>query len=69
MIVSKDRRPKVTLKPGMRLQVISTKLVGPDLKRIKNIGARLCGGGGNCMALIDIGSDVINPATRSGRGR
>jgi hypothetical protein len=70
-IVSDDKSPTVTVKPGMRLNVVSTVLVGPDLKRIRNIGARLCGGSGTCMALVDIGSDVINPApkVRSGRGR
>jgi hypothetical protein len=65
MIVSDDRRPKVELAPGMKLHVGSTMLVGPDLKRIKNIAARLCAGGGTCMALIDIGGDVINPPTRA----
>jgi hypothetical protein len=50
---------------------VSTVLVAPDLKRIRNIGARLCGGSGTCMALVDIGSDVINPAPniRTGRRR
>ena len=68
-IVSDEKNPKVALKPGMRLDVVSTVLVGPDLKRIRNIGARLCGGGGTCMALVDLGTDVINPAPKaSGRG-
>ena len=60
-IASDEKAPRVRLKPGMRLDVISTVLVGPDLKRLKNIGARLCGGSGTCMALVDIGSDVIDP--------
>lgn len=70
-IVSDEKSPSVALKPGMRLNVVSTVLVGPDLKRIRNIGARLCGGSGTCMALVDIGSDVINPApnVRTGRRR
>lgn len=67
-IVSKDKKPRVPLKPGMRLDVVSTVLVGPDLKRAKNIGARLCGGSGTCMALVDLGSDVINPARGTRRG-
>jgi hypothetical protein len=68
-IVSDDKSPSVSLKPGMRLNVVSTVLVAPDLKRIRNIGARLCGGSGTCMALIDIGSDVINPDPTVRRGR
>jgi hypothetical protein len=52
----------------MRLDVVSTVLVGPDLKRGKNIGERLCGGSGTCMALVDLGSDVINPARGTRRG-
>ena len=68
-IVSDAKSPSVALKPGMRLNVVSTVLVGPDLKRIRNIGARLCGGSGTCMALVDIGSDVINPATVRSGGR
>lgn len=67
-IVSDEKRPSVALKPGMRLDVVSTVLVGPDLKRIRNIGARLCGGSGTCMALVDIGSDVINPAPQGRSG-
>lgn len=68
-IVSDEKSPSVALKPGMQLNVVSTVLVGPDLKRIKNIGARLCGGSGTCMALVDIGSDVINPAPVRSGGR
>jgi hypothetical protein len=66
-IVSKDKAPRVPLKPGMRLDVVSTVLLGPDLKRAKALGARLCGGSGTCMALVDLGSDVINPAPRTRR--
>jgi hypothetical protein len=68
-IVSDEKSPSVALKSGMQLNVVSTVLVGPDLKRIRNIGARLCGGSGTCMALVDIGSDVINPAVRGRTGR
>lgn len=66
-IASNEKAPRIRIKPGMRLNVVSTVLVGPDLKRLKNIGARLCGGSGTCMALVDIGSDVINPAPRVAR--
>jgi hypothetical protein len=61
-IVSDEKSPKIALKPGLRLDVVSTTLVGPDLKRLRNIGARLCGGSGTCMALVDVGIDaVVNP--------
>ena len=68
-IVSNDKSPQVALKPGMRLNVVSTVLVGPDMRRIRNIGARLCGGSGTCMALVDLGSEVINPARGAAKGR
>jgi hypothetical protein len=61
-IVSDEKSPSIALKPGMRLDVVSTSLVGPNLKPLRNIGARLCGGSGTCMALVDLGTDVINPA-------
>ena len=61
-IVSDEKSPSIALKPGMRLDVVSTTLVGPDLKPLRNIGARLCGGSGTCMALVDLGTEVINPA-------
>jgi hypothetical protein len=71
-IVSDKKTPQVPIKAGMRLNVTSTMLVGPDLKRVKNIGARLCGGSGTCLALVELGSDVINPAPKArarGRGK
>lgn len=68
-IVSDEKSPSVALKPGMRLDVVSTVLVKPDLTRIKNIGARLCGGSGTCMALVDIGTEVINPAPKAAKRR
>ncbi len=64
-IVTDEKSPRVALKAGQRLEVVSTTLVGPDLKAAKNIGARLCGGGGTCMALVDLGTDVINPAPKA----
>lgn len=66
-IVSDEKSPAVRITPGLRFEVVTATLVGPDLKRVANIGARLCGGSGTCMALVDLGSDVINPAPTAGR--
>jgi hypothetical protein len=70
LIVSDDKRPEVALRTGMKLEVVALELLGPDLKRIKNIGARLCGGSGTCLALIDVGHDaVVNPVAPAKRGK
>lgn len=55
LIVSDDKQPKVTLKPGMKLEVVTVALAGADLKKPKKIAARLCGGTSTCVALIEIG--------------
>jgi hypothetical protein len=61
LIVSEDLEPTVTLKPGMRFEVVSVSVVDPRLALSKAIGSRLCGGSGTYLAIIDIGQDVINP--------
>jgi hypothetical protein len=61
LIVSEDLEPSVTLKPGMRFEVVSVPIVDPRLALSKAIGSRLCGGSGTCLAIIEIGQDVINP--------
>jgi hypothetical protein len=53
-IVSDEKNPKVTLKPGQRLEVVSVALADATLKKPKKIGARLCGGTDTCLALVDI---------------
>lgn len=53
-VVSEEQKPTIELKPGMRLDVISVTLVEPSLKKAKAGAARLCGGGGTCLAIIDI---------------
>jgi hypothetical protein len=61
-IVSDEKRPSVALKPGMRLEVTSVTLVNAQLKKPKSIGARLCGGSGTCLALVQVGHEaVVNP--------
>ena len=54
LIVSDDAQPTIRLKPGMKFEVVSTKLVEGDTLKPTKIAARLCGSGSNCMALFDI---------------
>ncbi len=61
LVLHKDATPKVELRPGMKIQVEEIELLGGTAAQLKKIGARLCGGSGTCLAIIDIGSDVINP--------
>lgn len=58
LIVSADKQPKVTVRPGMRLEVMTVKLADAQLKRPKKLGARLCSGGGTCIALVDIDPEI-----------
>jgi len=44
------------IKSGMRFEVVSLSIVEPTLKRARAKGARLCSGGGTCIALVDISS-------------
>jgi hypothetical protein len=64
LLASKDKQPSVKLKAGQQLKVTAVVLQGPEAAKIKKVGARLCGGSGTCLALLDIGDDVINPAPR-----
>ena len=57
LIVAKQKNPKVVLKPGMKLRVVSVSMAGPDLKKPKKLAARLCGGTNTCIALVDIERD------------
>jgi hypothetical protein len=61
LIASPEKRPAVNVKPGQELRVTAVSIQGADLAKIKKAGARLCGGTSTCVALVDIGSDVINP--------
>ena len=53
LIVSNEKRPKIALQPGMKLDVVSVKLAGPTLKAQKPLAARLCGGTNTCLALVE----------------
>ena len=54
LVVSNEKRPAVRLKPGMKLEVHSVKLVDARMRPHGRIGARLCSGGGTCIALVHV---------------
>jgi hypothetical protein len=53
LTVSDDKNPAVKVSPGTRLEVVSVAFIDPKLKAVR-VGARLCGGSGTCLALMDI---------------
>ena len=53
-IVSDEKNPKVALKPGTKLEVVSVKLADTSLKQAAPVGARLCGGSNTCITLVEI---------------
>jgi len=57
LIVSDEKKPQVTLKPGMKLEVIGISLLDPQLKKARPGAARLCGGTSTCLALVDLGTN------------
>ena len=62
LIASTEKQPAVNVKPGQQLNVTAVVIQGPEAAKIKKVGARLCGGTSTCLALMEIGDDVINPA-------
>lgn len=52
-VVSDEKNPKITVKPGMKLEVVTVSLVDSTLKKPKKIAARLCGGTSTCLALVE----------------
>jgi hypothetical protein len=54
LIAAEDSNPKVELKPGMRLDVVSVTLLDPTLKKSRARAARLCGGTDTCLALVEL---------------
>ncbi|HFE48736.1 MAG TPA: hypothetical protein ENJ21_05410 [Chromatiaceae bacterium] len=54
LIVSERKVPKVELRPGMRFEVTAVTVVDERLTKPITVGARLCGGSGTCLALIDL---------------
>ncbi len=61
LLVSDEKSPSIALKAGMSLEVVAIKLQGPQLGELKKLGARLCGGSGTCLALVDPTAKVSNP--------
>jgi hypothetical protein len=54
LVVSKEKNPKVTLKPGMKLEVIAVQLVDPELNpAVIASKATLCGGD-TCFAIVEL---------------
>ncbi len=62
LIVSDAASPNVAipLKAGMRFEIVSVTTVDDKLLPTK-VGARLCGGSGTCLAIVDIAAERINP--------
>jgi|HubBroStandDraft_6_1064221.scaffolds.fasta_scaffold00139_19 hypothetical protein len=61
LIVSEDKKPLGSVKVGQKLQVVAVSLSGGKAGSVKKaIGARLCGGSGTCLALVDV--DKGDPA-------
>jgi hypothetical protein len=55
LIVSVEKKPLGSVKPGQKLQVVAVTLTGGKAASLKKaIGARLCGGSGTCLALMGI---------------
>lgn len=61
LIASDDKNPQVSLKPGMKLQVVGISLADPQLKKARPGAARLCGGTSTCLALVELGTPADNP--------
>jgi len=62
LIVSDATAPSVAipLKEGMKFEIVSVTTVNDKLAPAK-VGARLCGGSGTCLAIVDIAAPRINP--------
>ncbi|SIT56159.1 conserved hypothetical protein [Mesorhizobium prunaredense] len=54
LIQSDDTEPSLKLKPGMKFEVRATTITDPELKPIKKVASRLCGGTNTCLALVEL---------------
>ena len=61
LLVCDEKNPSIKIKPGMNIHVEELSLVDTDLEEIKKMGARLCGGSGTCLALVDLLGPLVNP--------
>lgn len=55
LIQSDDAKPAMQLGPGRRFEVTTVTVVSPTEAKPQALAARLCGGSGTCLALIDLG--------------
>ncbi len=54
LIVSDQKNPIGSAKPGSTLEVVAVALTGGKASSKQRIGARLCGGTSTCLALVDV---------------
>lgn len=54
LIVSDDTAPKFSLEPGKTYHVSTVNLVDASSAEPSRVAARLCGGTGTCLALMEI---------------
>ena len=53
LIASDSASPAISVKPGMKLHVVSVKIVDAQLKQAGAIAATLCGGTSTCVAMFE----------------
>jgi len=54
LIVSDDKKPTIKVDAGTRMEVVAVEMIKPMGGKGPAIGARLCGGSGTCLALVDV---------------
>lgn len=54
LVVSDESEPPVKLAPGERLKVVSVALINAERAPASAVAARLCSGGGTCVALVKV---------------
>jgi hypothetical protein len=54
LIQSESATPAITVRAGMKVSVEEVTVVRPDGTKPEKIAARLCSGGGNCIALVSL---------------
>jgi hypothetical protein len=54
LVESDESEPALKVKPGMRFEVRATTIVDAEMKPVKKVAARLCGGTTTCLALVEI---------------
>jgi hypothetical protein len=54
LVASREAKPAIRVTPGMKLEVVSVALVDPAGKKVRPLGARLCGGTSTCLALVEL---------------